>query len=59
MELDGMIRVREDLHVVVVDIRQVQLVDQYQSVLQMHVVICNTVHDQESNTLTQGLDVAD
>jgi hypothetical protein len=58
MELDGMIRVRKDLHVIVVNVRQVQLVNQYQSVLKMNVIVGNTVHNQESNTLAQGLDVA-
>jgi hypothetical protein len=54
-----MVRVREYLHVVVVDICQVQLVKQHQSILEMNIIIGNAVHDQEPNIMAQGLYVAD
>lgn len=49
--------VREYLYVVVVYITQVQLVKQHQSVLEMDVIISDTMHDQEASVLAQSLDV--
>lgn len=46
-----MIRVREDLHIVIVDVLQIQLVDQHKGILEMNIVVGNTVHDQKSNTV--------
>ena len=51
VELYTMIRIREDLHVVVVDIPQIQLVDQNKGILKMDIVVGNTVHDQKSDTV--------
>lgn len=51
MELYTMIRVREDLHIVIVDVLQIQLVDQHKGILEMNIVVGNTVHDQKSNTV--------
>lgn len=54
-----MVGIGEYLHVVVVYILQVQLVKQHQSVLEMNIIIGNTVHDQEPSILAQSLDVTD
>lgn len=51
MEVNAMIRVREKVHIVVLHICKVQLIQQTQSILEMHIIISNTMHDQKPDIL--------
>ena len=51
VEIDAVVGIREELHIVIVDVSQVQLVKENKCVLEMDVVICVAMHDQESDIL--------
>lgn len=59
MEENAVVRIWEDLHIIVVDVRQVQLVEQDECVLQMDVVVCDAVHDHEAHILAECCSVID
>ena len=48
MEINPMVRVREDVHVVVVHGVEIEFVEQGQRVLEVHVIVRGAVHDQEA-----------
>lgn len=52
VEVDAVIAVWEDMHIVVCDARLIQLVEQLERVLEMHVIVAVAVHDQELHILT-------
>ena len=58
MKVNAMIRIRKDVIIVVLDSRQIELVQERQSILQVHVVVCYTVHDKEANSALKGSRIA-
>lgn len=59
VEVNAVIRVREEMHIIILDPLQIQLIEQRRSILHVHIVIRNAVHDQEAHVLRQGFDVVD
>lgn len=52
-----MSRVRENVDIEILDTRQVQFIEEDERALEVDVVICGTVHNEEAHTLREGLHV--
>lgn len=59
MEIDTVVAIREDVDVVVLHLREVKLIQQRQRVLHVHIVICDTMHQQEPDVLRKRSDIVD
>lgn len=59
VEVDAVVRVWEEMDIVVFHAREIEFVEQRGSILHMYVVVGNAVHDQETHILGQILDVVD
>ena len=59
VEEDAVIAVWEEVDIIVLDPILIQIVQQLQSVLIMHIVIASAVHDQESHVLCQCRHIRD
>ena len=59
MKVDAMIAIGKHMDVVILDAGQVQLVEQGQRVLHVHVVVGDAVHDEEAHVGPQRRHVAD
>jgi hypothetical protein len=57
VEIDAVIRVWKHMHIIILDARKVKLVEQGERVLHVHVVVCYTVHDEESHVFGERVDV--
>jgi hypothetical protein len=58
-EVDTVVRVRENMYIVVFHLGNIKLVEQSESILQMNIVVCSTVHDKEALVAAEGADVGD
>jgi hypothetical protein len=54
MKVNAMIRVRENMDIVVLDGRQIQLVEEGQRILHVDVVVRDAVHDEEADGVCEG-----
>lgn len=59
VEVDAVVGVGKEVHVVVFHAREVELVEQGGCVLHVHVVVCDAVHDEEAYVLREGFYVVD
>jgi hypothetical protein len=59
VEVDAMVAVWEHMHIIVGNASLIQLVEQLQGVLEVHVVVAVAMHDQEFDILTESSHVAD
>ena len=59
MEIDAVIRVREGVEIVVLHAREVELVEQRERALHVHVVVAGAVHHQEADIALEAGHVAD
>lgn len=44
-----MIRIRENVIIIILNTRKIELVEQGKCVLQVHIIVCDTVHDEEAD----------
>jgi cell shape-determining protein MreC len=54
-----MVRIREHVHIIILDAGKVESIEQGQAVLKVHVVIGDAVHEQESDVLLEGRHIGD
>lgn len=59
MKVDGVVRVRKDVDVVVFYTGKVEFVEQGERVLHVHVVVGDAVHEEEADVFGEGVDVVD
>ncbi|KAH3660919.1 hypothetical protein OGATHE_005251 [Ogataea polymorpha] len=56
--IDIMVRIWEDMHIVIFDSFSVKRIQKLQRVLEMHVIVGRAVHDEESSDLLEFVDIA-